>query len=215
MITAGIDEAGRGPVLGPMVMCGICIDDTEAAELVAMGVKDSKLLSPEKREELFPVIKKKVIDYRIESISSQEIDKSLRTGTNLNDIEMQMTAKILNSLNYDRAIIDCPSTNIEAYKRELKALLKRPIELHVEHKADLNHPEVGAASILAKVTRDNEIKKLQEQYDADFGSGYMSDPLTKRFIDENWSKYPELFRHSWSSWKDLKSGKDQKRLGDF
>ncbi len=215
MIIAGIDEAGRGPVLGPMVMCGISIDDTEAAELVAMGIKDSKLLSSERREKLFPIIKKKVIDYKIESISSPEIDRLIKSGTNLNDIEMQITAKILNSLNCDCAIIDCPSTNIEAYKRELKTLLKHPIELRVEHKADLNHPEVGAASILAKVTRDAEVKKLQEQYDADFGSGYMSDPLTKKFIDENWSKYPELFRHSWSSWKDLKSGKDQKRLGDF
>lgn len=215
MITAGIDEAGRGPVLGPMVMCGISIDDTEAAELAEMGVKDSKLLSPEKREELFPVIKKKVIDYKIESISSQEIDRLIKSGTNLNDIEMQMTAKILNSLDCECAIIDCPSTNIEAYRRELKSLLKRPIELHVEHKADLNHPEVGAASILAKVTRDSEVKKLHEQYDADFGSGYMSDPLTKKFIDENWSKYPELFRRSWSSWKELKSGKDQKKLFDF
>lgn len=211
-----IDEAGRGPVLGPMVMCGVSVSDKKIPDLIEMGVKDSKLLSPSVREELAPKIKKLVSDYKTIMVSSEEIDTLIAKGVNLNDIEMLKTAEIINSLKGDKAIIDCPSTNIEAYKGELLAKLNnKKIELIVEHKADFNYPEVGAASVLAKVLRDSEVEKLKEKYDADFGSGYMSDPLTKSFIEKNFDKYPELFRHSWSSWKDLKIGKTQKKLGDF
>lgn len=210
-----IDEAGRGPVLGPLVMCGISINEKESYKLIELGVKDSKLLTEKKRIELEPEIKKIIKSYKTIQIEPKELDKLMSSGTNLNKIELLTTAKIINTLEGDTAIIDCPSTNLEAYKRELKAQLNRPVKLIVEHKADLNHPEVSAASIIAKVTRDNKIRILQEQYDSDFGSGYMSDPLTKKFIEENWEKYPELFRKSWSSWKDLKFNKNQSKLRDF
>jgi ribonuclease HII len=210
-----IDEAGRGPVLGPMVMCGVSVDEKNVSKLRDIGVRDSKLLSPEKREELEPQVKKIVSGFKVAIVGPNEIDTMLKRGVNLNDLEMLKTAEIINALEGDMAIIDCPSTNIEAYKRELKAKIARKIELVVEHKADFNHVEVGAASIIAKVLRDSEVKKLQEQYDADFGSGYMSDPVTKKFIEDNWDKYPELFRHSWSSWRELKENKNQKNLFEY
>ena len=210
-----IDEAGKGPVIGPLMMCGILIEEEKVQKLIDIGVKDSKLLTPNKREELFPEVKKIVKSYKVISVNPAELDSLMKSGTNLNRIELLKTAEIINSLEGDKAIIDCPSVNLEAYKRELLAQLSRKVALIVEHKADFNYPEVGAASIIAKVIRDTEIKKLQEQYDADFGSGYMSDPLTQKFIEENWQKYPELFRHSWSSWKDLAFNKNQSKLDDF
>ena len=134
---------------------------------------------------------------------------------NLNWLEAQTSARIINDLKPDKAIIDSPSVNCEAYKRYLLNLLdNKKIEAIVEHKADVNWPIVSAASILAKVTRDGEVEKLRKKY-GDFGSGYLSDPKTKDFLKENYSKHPEIFRKTWQPFKDAVSGKSQKKLGDF
>ena len=91
----------------------------------------------------------------------------------------------------------------------------KKIELLVEHKADLNHISVSAASVLAKVTRDSEIEKIKKAIKEDFGSGYPSDPKTKAFLEKNFEKYPEIFRKTWSSHKEMINRKFQKSLSDF
>ena len=160
----GIDESGRGPIIGPLVMCGVSIDKKNSQKLLNIGVKDSKLLTEKKRDELEPQVKKIIKSFKVIQVQADELDKLMKGGTNLNRIELLKTAMIINALEGDTAIIDCPSTNLGAYKRELKAQLDRPVKLIVEHKADLNHPEVSAASIIAKVTRDNEMVALDAQY---------------------------------------------------
>ena len=97
----------------------------------------------------------------------------------------------------------------------MKFVEKKNIEIILEHKADVNYPVVSAASILAKVTRDNEIEKLKTQIGIDFGSGYMSDPKTVEFLKNNFENYPELFRKSWFPYKELVNKKFQKSLSDF
>src|SRR3990167_4128053 len=89
------------------------------------------------------------------------------------------------------------------------------MEIVAENKADVNYPVVSAASILAKVTRDNLIEDLKKKHKIDFGSGYTSDPLTQKFIAENWSnaKYSELIRKQWETFKRLKEDKKQMKLG--
>ena len=100
--------------------------------------------------------------------------------------------------------MDCPSNNIPAYTAYVQKHVKdKTIELISEHKADLNHTIVGAASIIAKVVRDREIAKSREDIGIDFGSGYPSDPKTKEFLAKNWDKYPLLFRKSWASYKKV------------
>lgn len=212
----GIDEAGRGPIIGPMVMAGVIIEETELDKLKALEVKDSKLLSPRQREDLFPKIIKLVKNHKIIILSPQEVDAALESETsNLNWLEAQTSARIINELKPDKAIIDSPSVNCEAYKKYLVNLLNnKNITAIVEHKADVNFPIVSAASILAKVTRDDEIEKLRKRY-GDFGSGYLSDVKTKDFLKENYSKHPEIFRKTWQPFKDEVSGKSQKKLGDF
>ena len=122
-------------------------------------------------------------------ISPGEIDKTLETpGTNLNWLESIKFAMIINYLKPEIAIVDCPSNNIIAYSEHLKTYLKENIQLRCEHKADSKYVMVGAASILAKVTRDREIAKLKEIY-GDFNSGYPSDLQTIEFLKENWNKY--------------------------
>lgn len=218
MLICGIDEAGRGPVIGPLVMCGLLIKEEDEKELVRLKVKDSKLLTRSVRESMFDKIKDVAKRYKLIVIEPQEIDKAVHNhdGLNLNKLEARKSAEILNELIPDKAIIDAPSNNIESYKKYLMRFVKnKKIEVILEHKADVNYPVVSAASILAKVTRDNEIEKIKKQIGIDFGSGYMSDPKTVEFLQKNFEKYPELFRKSWFPYKDLLNQKFQKSLSDF
>ena len=217
-LVCGIDEAGRGPIVGPMVMCGILTDEEGAAQLKKIGAKDSKLLSPKQREQLFGKIIKIVKDYKIVIVSPAEIDSSVQSadGMNLNWLEAHKSGEIINALNPDKIIIDSPSNNVENYKKYLLRLLKnKKVEAVVEHKADVNHVECSAASILAKVTRDEEVEKIKKIVVEDFGSGYLSDPKTIAFFDKYFEVYPDIFRKSWAPYKDKVNGKSQKKLGDF
>ena len=214
----GIDDAGRGPVLGPMILAGVLYEKENDEKLKAWGAKDSKLLSPKKRKE----IKEKVIaefKYHIETSSPKDIDES----SNLNYLEAIKTAMIINELTKDlnekvHVIVDCPSTNIQSWSRDVQELIKRPeiISLSCEHKADYNHPVVSAASIIAKEKREDEMKRLRNEAGTDFGSGYPADPKTKEFIGNNFDN-PEhipLIRFSWSTVKKLMDmkGSSQKKL---
>ncbi len=217
-LTVGIDEAGRGPIIGPMVMCGVLTDEAGAAELKKIGAKDSKLLTPKQREQLFPKIIKIVKAYKLVIIGPAEIDASVQSddGMNLNWLEAHKSAEIINALHSDKIIIDCPSNNVENYKKYLMRLLKnKEVEAIVEHKADVNHVECSAASILAKVTRDSEVEKIKKVVVDDFGSGYLSDPKTIEFFDKHFETYPDIFRKSWAPYQDKVNGKRQRKLGDF
>lgn len=211
----GIDEAGRGPVIGPLTIAGVMIE--QGTESRIDGVKDSKLLSHKKRIELDKKIRKNS-QYIILSVPPAEIDNALLSDhLNLNWLEAHKQAEIINKLKPDKAIIDCPSPNCEKYKEFLKKLLNkdlRKIELILEHKADFRYPVVSAASILAKVKREEEVEKIRKKY-GEIGPGYPSNPITQKFVKENWEKHPEIFRRTWVTWKNHQKMKHQKKLGDF
>jgi len=213
MKVLGIDEAGRGPVIGPLVVAGVMIE--EGSENKIDGVKDSKLLTHKKRVELDKKIKKNS-EFLIISVKPQEIDEALLSDhLNLNWLEAHKQAEIINKLKPDKAIIDCPSPNCEKYTEFLKKLLNnKDIELIIEHKADLNYPTCAAASILAKVKREEEMEEIQKKY-GETGPGYPANPITKQFVKENWEKHPEIFRRTWSTWKNQQKMKDQKTLERF
>lgn len=218
MLICGVEEAGRGPVIGPLVMCGILIKEEDEAKLKSIGAKDSKLLTPKTREILFDQIKKMVLKYELVILSPKEIDEAVEGGkaTNLNWLEATTSAKIINKLKPEKAILDCPSPNLKAYEAYLrKQLDNKKIVLVCAHHADKNFPLVSAASILAKVTRDREIAKLKKELGVDFGSGYPSDPVTKEFLKEHYMDYPDIIRHSWAPYKELIKQKSQKKLGEF
>ena len=198
----GADEAGRGPVIGPLVMCGVVVEDTDLAKLAEIAVKDSKLLTERKREALFEPIKQIVKAYKLIIVEPAEIDEAVNSKTtNLNNLEAIKTALILNELKPDKAIVDCPSNNIAAYTEYLQHLLTIKTDLVLEHNAE-KHLQVAAASILAKVTSDRIIEEMKKKY-GDCGSGYPSDPKTKAFLLKNAKKYPEIFRKSWATYKNL------------
>lgn len=198
-------------------MVGLAIEEKDLPKLEGLRVKDSKLLTPKQREYLFERILKVVKDKVILIVSPKEIDEALESDSlNLNWLEAEKTAEIINKLKPDKAILDCPSNNIPAYTEYVRKNLKnKNIEIIAEWKADVKFRIVSAASIIAKVTRDREIEKIKRDIGINFGSGYPSDPITQKFLKENYNNYPEIFRKTWISYKRLKEGKKQKSLAEF
>lgn len=216
-LKCGVEEAGRGPVIGPMVMAAVTISEEDEVKLSNMGVKDSKLLTPKKREELFGRIQLAVKDFKIIVISPEEVDEALNDESmNLNKLEAKTSAELIDALHPDVAILDCPSNNINSYVRDVRGFLaNNSVEIIAEHKADVNHVVVGAASILAKVTRDREIEELKRKMGVDFGSGYPSDPKTVSFLEKNWAKHDKIFRKTWASYKKHVDAKKQAKLDSY
>lgn len=215
-IILGIDEAGRGSVIGPLVICGFLIEEAKT-DLIKYA-KDSKLLSPKKREELEKKLKAAARDFAIIKISAEEIDK-LRTEKNLNKIEIEQMQKIINLFNPDIIIIDSPEHNVEKFEKKIrKGLKNEDIKIICENYADRKYSVVSAASILAKVERDREIERLKKKYNIEFGSGYPSDERTIKFL-KKWIKenkdFPNFVRKSWITVKGIKVMKIQKNIKDF
>jgi len=199
-----------------MIICGFMIRENKIPKLWEWGVKDSKLLTAKKREELSPLLEGIAEDFVVVKVKAQDIDK-LRTKTNLNKIEIEKMQSIINSLNPDKVIIDACEANIKNFKEKILAGLKnKNIEIVCENFADRKYPVVGAASILAKVYRDNEIFELKKLGFS--GSGYPSDPKTIEFL-KNWLKknknYPDFVRKSWFTAQYLKEQEEQSKLGKF
>ncbi|MEM4625259.1 MAG: ribonuclease HII, partial [Candidatus Pacearchaeota archaeon] len=192
-------------------------------EFMKIGVKDSKKLFPRRREKLAEEIKKLAIKWEFIKIPVNEIDGKDNENLNLNQREAIAASMIINKINSDlkgkekiKVIIDCPSTNIDSWKRYLETFIiaKSNVHLVCEHKADENHIAVSAASIIAKTIREEEIKKIKKEIGIDFGSGYSSDPITRKFIRENYQKFKdkEIFRESWATIRSQKSKNIQKKL---
>ena len=203
-------------------MAGVVIKEEDIVKLKDIGVKDSKLLTKEKREELFEKVKEVCVDYKISVVSAGEVDRALNSeGSNLNWLEADTSTQIVNQFKVDQIIVDCPSVNVSAYKdyffSKLDERISSSAELIVEHKADMNYLVVGAASILAKVTRDREIEELKRKLNVDFGSGYLSDEKTQIFMKENFDKkeFGFLFRKTWKPFQNLVKEKWQLKLGEF
>lgn len=217
MTILGIDEAGRGSIIGSLFVAGAAFNEKDLDKLKKMGVKDSKLLTHKKRVELCKKIEKLSKKFVVIRVSPQEIDDALlnQSKMNLNWLEAVKTAEIINDIKPKKAIIDCPSPNVPAYRRYISKLLEeQDTELIVEHKADVKYIASAAASILAKCGREEEVEKLQKKY-GEIGPGYPSNEITKAFVEKNWEKHPEIFRKSWRTYKNVKGKKNQKSLNEF
>jgi ribonuclease HII len=221
MLILGIDDAGRGPVIGPMVLAGCLIEEEHEKELKKIGVRDSKQLSQKRREFLAEKIKEKAITFEVVIIPPEDIDGNSETERiKLNELEAIACANIINKINKGfnkiKVIVDCPSTTINKWTDFLKTQINNlsNLEISCEHKADKNHVSVSAASILAKCVREIEMDKLREKYGAEIGSGYTSDPLTIKFLEKNVSKFEDhgIFRKTWETWKRAKNNITQKKL---
>ena len=208
----GVDEAGKGPVMGPMVVAAVSVENAKLIE--NLGFKDSKLLSSQRRLELFNLIKQNY-SYEIEIINVEKIDE-YRMKNQLNLLNRKAFEKVISKLNPKVAYVDAADVNEERFGREIKVNLTNPNDTDVisMHKADSMIPVVAAASIIAKQTRELEIKKLKKEI-GDFGSGYPSDERTIKFLKSYFhdnSRWPPGTR---KSWKTIKRIRPVVKLSDF
>lgn len=204
----GVDEAGRGPVMGPLVVCGICVRSD--AKLRELGVRDSKQLKPEKREELEPKIRR-LADVEVIEVSAAEID-SMRLHLTMNQIEAKLFSMVVNRLAPDIAYLDAADANEDSFERMVCSELKCHPKVVSKHKADQLFPVVSAASIVAKVRRDLRVKEISDQLGADIGSGYSHDKVTIAFMEEYLDKNGRLPPDTRNSWDTSKSIMMRKRL---
>ncbi len=204
MRVLGIDEAGRGPVIGPLVVAGVLLQEEHQQQLVALGVRDSKALPRGRRAALFPHIERIAQAVEALSLPAHALDG------NLTQLELEATARLIKRLKPDRVVIDAPvgPRALPAYREALRRLLPFACELTVENKADARYPVVAAASIVAKVRRDREILRLHRKY-GDFGWGYPSEPKVQRFLREWYAKngsFPDCVRARWATARRIAQG---------
>ena len=200
----GVDEAGRGSVLGPLVIAGVIIPEKMNKVLERMGVKDSKKLVPHRRTILSRKLKK-MFDYEIVVISDLEIDQMRADGINLNDIEKNAMRDLIIKLAPEKAIVDAVDVKAERFQNDL--CQSTGVNVIAEHKADDKYIQVSAASIIAKAERDAQIEEINKEYIkmGGIGSGYPSDPTTKEFLTNfTYDEMPDFVRRSWATVSKMK-----------
>ncbi len=213
MLVGGVDEAGRGPVIGPMVVAGVLVRESSIIRLKEAGVTDSKKLTSLRRERLAKLIFDVAEKVFFVEVAPSEIDDAIRSGKGLNELEACKMAEIINVLKPDVAYIDAADTYPCKFESRVRRYLTCNTKLVVEHKADEKYTVVGAASIIAKVIRDMKIEELRVY--GDVGSGYSQDPRTITFLrcwlNEN-GCLPPFARHTWKTARRLLDEFFQKKL---
>lgn len=207
----GVDEAGKGAVLGPMVVGGVgCEEMTD----LPTGVRDSKTLTPKRRETLYAEIVGS-FPWTVIEITAAEIDR-LRTETSMNAIVAKAHAGVIATLAPQTAYVDACDVNEERYGTTVVSF-GSPCPVIARHHADALFPVVSAASIVAKVSRDRRIAELQDEF-GPIGSGYPSDPATIAYLKERIGADgvpPAIARSSWKTVEALMDGRRQRTLEDF
>jgi ribonuclease HII len=201
----GVDEAGRGSVLGPLIVAGVSAASEALKELEDMGVKDSKLLTSRRRSALYDEIARVCDVVRFAPIAPEEIDRYVWFGKKrrkLNFLEATHMARVIPGLGADEVFVDAPDTNPRMFTEELSGMLDPCPRIVAEHRADRNYVIVSAASIIAKVERDRAVEHLRGEH-GDFGSGYPSDDQTISYL-KDWVRQkgslPHFARRSWKTW---------------
>ena len=199
MKICGVDDAGRGSMIGPMVIAGISIEKKNIPKLRKLGVRDSKKLSPKKRELLYKQIVKLVDDYHVIRIPPRTIDKYVFEH-NLNHLEAKKMAEVISNLNPDLSYVDSCDVNAARFGREISDLSKKS-KVKSYHYADSRFVVVSAASIIAKVSRDHSIMRLNKT--ANLGSGYPSDKKSVNYVKKVVSSKKSLPTSIRKSWKPV------------
>lgn len=199
-MTAGIDEAGRGPVIGPLVICLAELKKT----LTDKRIKDSKLL---KRKERLEILKETKAKFHYKIFKAKELVKLMQTKS-LTEIELIAMKSLVKKTKENKVIIDCPTVP-KAINKTKEKYFNIKKEIILENKADYNYKIVSLASIAAKEKREFLLDKLKKKY-GDFGSGYPSDPKTKEYLKT--TKETKIIRTNWKTWKNIKKQREQTTL---
>ncbi|MFX1525057.1 MAG: ribonuclease HII [Promethearchaeota archaeon] len=195
-----------GPVIGPLVLCGVCYKESDISYLSEIGVKDSKKLSAKNRSNLAKLIKQSCHSFKVIIVSPEEIDQREEKRITLNRLEELKMAEIIVELRPESIFIDAVDVNEGRFTKSILKLIDySPKEIISKHKADDLFPIVSAASIIAKDKRDSLIEDLKRK-NGDFGSGYPSDMKTTNFL-RDWirhnHKIPPFARKTWDTIKKI------------
>ncbi|MDT3437106.1 ribonuclease HII [Haloarcula sp. 1CSR25-25] len=208
----GVDEAGKGPVLGSMFAAAVRADPAALPD----GIGDSKDIRPERRERLAGEIRESADAVGVAEIPVERIDAD---GTDMNTLTVDAQAAALSEVARDglSGTVDAGDTDAARFGRRVADAVGADVTVRAEHGADETDPVVGAASIIAKVARDAHVADLAQEY-GDVGSGYPSDSTTRAFLAEYVDRHGELpacARRSWSTCDDVLTAASQATLGDF
>jgi ribonuclease HII len=212
----GIDEAGRGSVLGPLVVGAFCFDDGRSDELAATGVRDSKRLTARRREEIRARLDA-LGQCRSIPLPPRTIDAYVQHG-GLNELELETFAALVREFRPDVAYVDACDTNAVRFGERLRARSQWTGRVVSRHRADAELIVVGAASIVAKVARDAEIAALRASTEEEIGSGYPSDPETRACVERHardGGTIPPWMRRSWETVKRVKRARPAATLDRF
>jgi len=204
-------------VIGPLVIAGVSLEPEQENKLKKLGVRDSKLVAHKKRVRLAKIIEKIAKDIVVINVDACRIDTYRKQGINLNQIEVMKFVDALDYLDAKKAYVDSPDVKPERLKALLEKMTKVDTELVVEHKADHTYTVCAAASIIAKVAREDKIEKLKKEY-GDFGPGYSSNEKTiawmKDWLSRN-KKFPDIVRETWATTDTIKADKEQSKLSGW
>jgi len=170
-----------------MVLAGVSVDSKELRKLKAIGVRDSKELTPKKREDLFKEIEGLAKDVVVVKVSACKISSFKAKGINLDKLEAMKIAEIISMLNANKIYVDSIRQNSKNFENMIRDFLpedKKGVKLIVKNYLDESIPVVSAASIIAKVERDKEIEEIKKKVKFDFGVGYSHDERTRAFIEK-------------------------------
>jgi len=216
---AGIDEAGRGPVIGPLVV-GI-VQLPKDTDISTLHLRDSKTLTPQQRDRLTKKIKTIAAQWDILVISAEDID-TLRQTMTLNQLEVYAFSTVINKLKPNTCYVDSADVNAKRFAQNIQKNLRYTPIIISEHKADVTYPIVSAASIIAKTARDTIIQQIEEELSTHLslplGSGYPADPITKKFLStwlQMYGTLPPHIRHSWKTTQNLLNKYKTKTLDKF
>ncbi len=229
MIIGGGDEAGRGAVIGPLVVSVICVSKGKEKRLSDIGVRDSKMLTRRKRDFLFDEIQDICEEVKYYPISNEEINSAMRSGVSINQLEAMRFAQLVDELksSVGRMYIDSPDVRAERFGTRIGLAATKPmgvvgvkgdgkkrgIKIISEHKADARYPVVSGASIIAKVIRDREMERIERESGVEIGSGYPSDKYTVEAIKSNLAskKLNPYIREYWKTLERIK----QRKIKEF
>jgi ribonuclease HII len=216
---AGIDEAGRGPVIGPLVIALVAVSDEHILDNIAL--KDSKLCTPSQRKQFKTQINQIADKIKTLTISASDIDTMRKTMT-LNQLEVYAFSKLVSTVKPDICYVDSADVNANRFARDIKKNLDYSPEIISRHKADTLYTIVSAASIIAKTTRDAEVSAIEQELkktlSLPLGSGYPADPITQKFLKtwlQEFGTLPPYVRLSWKTAQNLLAQHQTKSLDDF
>ncbi|GAB6860446.1 ribonuclease HII [Haloplanus litoreus] len=209
----GADEAGKGPVLGPMVAAAV----RGPTDAIPTGVDDSKRLAPATREELAARLRDDAaVDVGVATVTPARIDDP---ETDMNSLTVAVQAEAIAAVVDADAVVvvDAGDVDADRFGRRVRDALDVAVEMHAEHRADERHVHVAAASVVAKVERDARVEALADEY-GDVGSGYPSDDRTRTFLAEYVAEHgrlPPCARASWATCDDVLAAAEQSSLSEF